>query len=475
MVLFYSTARQASIKKKRHRHVIQNATKTATTRIRPFRSRFLLWAACAVTAIHSGTAFADYIDDIAQLYESGRVQEAYQLAQNSLFNGEGDPRFDLYYGMAAIDNGALSEGTFALERLLLMEPDNHRARLELARGYYLLEQYPRARIEFQKVLAANPPEQVRANINNYLAHMDSKAKTQETKWGLYAEAGIGHDSNINGGTSSADFSTPTLGTGTLDDSALAQEDWFYNVSAGVNVTSPMSKNLSFFGSLNGTIQDNFDSGASDIAYVNGLGGLSYSSGANEYRASIQGQDYRVGHTPYRDLWAGTLEWRHYLSNTSRFNAYFQGSQMEYDDNPNRDSRQGMLGIGILNALANDGSKLFFGSLYGGMERSQEDNATAELLVDRDIFGARAGFMFTLAPDVNLTISGQAQRSNYLNEDVIFAVERLDDYYNASGTLTWQFHKNWSLRGELSYSDNQSNIEIYSYDRTVASIFLRADY
>jgi hypothetical protein len=456
--------------------VARNAIKTAKTNgIRPFRNRTILWAACALLAIYAGSASADYIDDIAKLYESGRVQEAYQLAQDNLFNGEGDPMFDFYYGMAAIDSGAPSEGTFALERLLLMQPENHRARLELARGYYLLEQYPRARLEFQKVLETNPPEQVRTNINQYLAQMDSREQTNETQWGLYAEAGIGYDTNINGGTSSAEFSTPTLGTGVLDDSALAEEDWFYNLSAGVNVTSPMSKNLSFFGSLSGTRQDNFDSRDSDTASVTGLGGLSYASGNNEYRASIQGQDYRVGHTPYRDLWAGTLEWRHFLSNTTRFNAYFQGSLMEYDDNPNRDSKQGMLGIGILNAMENDGSKLFFGSVYGGMERSQEDNATAEILVDKDIFGVRGGFIFTLAPDVNLTLSGQAQRSNYREEDVIFSVERMDDYYNASGSLTWQFHKNWSVRGEVSYSDNRSNIEIYSYDRTVASLFLRADY
>ena len=79
------------------------------------------------------------------------------------------------------------------------------------------------------------------------------------------------------------------------------------------------------------------------------------------------------------------------------------------------------------------------------------------------------------PDVNLTLSGQAQRSNYREEDVIFAVERMDDYYNASGNLTWQFHKHWSLRGEVSYTDNRSNIEIYSYDRLVTSLFLRVDY
>ena len=70
---------------------------------------------------------------------------AFSYAQKHRAEQEGDPDFDFYYGVAAIDTGNVSQGVFALERVLAVQPNNHAARLELARGYFILEEYARAR------------------------------------------------------------------------------------------------------------------------------------------------------------------------------------------------------------------------------------------------------------------------------------------------------------------------------------------
>ena len=57
---------------------------------------------------------------------------------------------------------------FALERVLAAQPNNHSARLELARAYFILEEYARARQEFEAVLALDPPASVVSKIDRFL-------------------------------------------------------------------------------------------------------------------------------------------------------------------------------------------------------------------------------------------------------------------------------------------------------------------
>ena len=146
------------------------------------------------------TANAVTLDEMRRLVEGGQLEQAYQAAQQSP-ELIGDVHFDFLYGLAAIDTGHVPQGLLALERHLAAVPANDRARLELAKGYYLLGEYGRARSEFEFVLRYNPPEGVRANIARFMDAMalrDTQRSNNSAR--LYAEVGAGHDSNVNGGT-----------------------------------------------------------------------------------------------------------------------------------------------------------------------------------------------------------------------------------------------------------------------------------
>ncbi len=137
---------------------------------------------------------------LRQAYESGRAQQAYDLALIDLEEGEGDPAFDFYYGVAAIDSGHLNEGVFALERVLLVQPGHLRARLELARGYFLLREDSRAQQEFKAVLAQNPSENVRANVQRFMDAIRLREGRYRPTSSAFVEAGFGHDTNVSSST-----------------------------------------------------------------------------------------------------------------------------------------------------------------------------------------------------------------------------------------------------------------------------------
>ena len=153
---------------------------------RPAR-RAAVACAAALVILASG-AIAAPLDDIRRQVEASQFGPAYATAQA---NPQliGDVHFDFLYGVAAINVGRVPEGLLALERHLAAVPANDRARLELARGYFLLGEYTRARSEFEFVLRYNPPAGVKSNIAGFLQAMQTReAADRRATARFYAEA-----------------------------------------------------------------------------------------------------------------------------------------------------------------------------------------------------------------------------------------------------------------------------------------------
>jgi hypothetical protein len=53
--------------------------------------------------------------------------------------------------------------------------------------------------------------------------------------------------------------------------------------------------------------------------------------------------------------------------------------------------------------------------------------------------------------------------------------RLDTNRTYNLNVTYLLTKNFSIRSDVSFSDNQSNLELYSYKKTVGSVNVRYDF
>src|SRR6185503_19877957 len=153
-------------------------------------------------------------DGIKALIEKGDGRGAYAIGKQT--PGEfGNPAFDFYFGVAAIDSGNAGEGVLSLERYVTNFPDNLEARMELARGYFVSGEDTRAREEFDAVRKANPPPPVVTNIDRYLDALRARDSAFKTTTSAFLEFGVGYDSNINGGVSSAGVNLPVFGLVTV--------------------------------------------------------------------------------------------------------------------------------------------------------------------------------------------------------------------------------------------------------------------
>ena len=430
---------------------------------------------CLILGSFPLSAVADYLDRIERLYESGASSEAYELAHANLYQGEGDPRFDLYYGLAAVDNGFTSEGIFALERLVQVEPNNYQAHLGLARAYQKLGHRSRVREELQKIVAGDPSPQIRTQAQTELDRIAGRTGGNQPTGRVYFELGTGYDSNINSGVTDDSWGP------ILSDDSMAQEDGYFSVAGGAFGSVPMVGGLSLFGVVEGYKQQNFDKTQFNIDQLDVSGGFAFRTGRHTFQLIALWQDYEVGNDPYRTIVGLRGEWRREMQGGGRFSLYLEADELDYDDDITTElnSRLATIGLGWTAPFAHSSDSRYFVTLYGGEEREREDWSGGPpglvTIPDRELYGLRLGADIAAGNNIRYDLTAHVQRSEYRDSFNPVLPNRDDDYYYVGAGVTWQFHRNWKVRGSLGYTYNDSNIELFDYDRAQAGVTLRFEY
>ncbi len=104
--------------------------------------------------------------------------------------------------LRAIEEDRLRTARGLLDAILTGNPSMHRARLELARAYYLSMDYAAARTQAQRVLDdPNTPPAVRTTVLAFMAQIDADEKQLAVRhtWTPSIYLGLMHDTNVNVG------------------------------------------------------------------------------------------------------------------------------------------------------------------------------------------------------------------------------------------------------------------------------------
>ncbi len=95
----------------------------------------------------------------------------------------------------------------ALRRMLTRRPGLVRARLELARAFFLKGEDTLARRHFERVLAGKPPQAVAANVNRFLGAIRARKR-----WSAYFGFALAPDTNIGAASGADTVWLPAFGT-----------------------------------------------------------------------------------------------------------------------------------------------------------------------------------------------------------------------------------------------------------------------
>ena len=419
---------------------------------------------------------ADALTDRArQLLAKGQAKEAYQLLLPQESARAGDPEFDYLLGIAAIDAGEAERGVFALERVLSVQPNNHVARAEIARAYLALGEKDSARREFEAVRAQSIPPQAKQNIDRFLAAITA---AETTRISGHLELGVGYDTNVNAATSSADvtipIAVPVIGglTLTLDPLSREREDTFALLSGGVNFTHKLSPAWSAVGNAGGTVRMHSDETQFDQVSIDGSAGARWSRDKNAITVAAQLQSFQLDYARYRETTGMVAQWQHTYDEHRQATVFGQFARLHYPTQSIRDADRRVIGAAYGRVFTGAYSPVLFISGYVGQE---EERASGVPHLGHELWGLRAGGQFRLGLGWSLFGSASFEQRTYGGIEPFFLETREDRQTDLSAGLSYLLRPNTTLIGQLSYTDNNSNLVINAFDRTQALVSVRFNF
>lgn len=442
----------------------------------------LIAQACAVglAAALGSTAWAagdvPPLQALRTLVDSGQYDKAYDLAQSQT-TLQGSAHFDFLYGVAAVNSGHQAQGVLALERHLLQVPSNDRARLELARGYYDMGDYFRARQEFEFVLRFNPPKDVQANIQRYLDSMQTRdLEGARASSRSYLELGGGYDSNVNSGSDlqifNDRFGAPSATT--AEERALGRNysQWLL----GTQVVKRIDSSLSLFAGADVDAKLNDARPDYDLLTATPVLGFTHSRGLNVHRLTLSNAYSTLGGTKYRTVLSATGDGQYALGGGYMATAMAQIAELSYfnlksaDGMPDHDARMLTLGGGMQGTLSADWRPTFGVQLTVG----HEGNVRGRKDFSREIWTAKLTVAASPSERLSFNLAHTFQNSFYEGADTasLDGKSRRDTVVTTDFGMNYLLMPQWMLRAAIQWSDNGSNLDYYRYRRTVGGMHLR---
>jgi len=437
------------------------------------RTRTALAALSLILLLSTASAaLADQVlDQAKRLIEERKAREAYQLLMPLQAKRAGEVEYDYLLGIAALDAGDAQQAVFALERVLAVDPNNLQARAEIARAYFVLGERENARREFNTVSESQKlPEAARTTVDKYLTLLTP----QQTFLNAFLEASVGYDSNVNSATSSNLIAIPALGgaVGQINPLGTQLPAGFAGIAGGASVSHALNKEWWVLGNAAYAGKFNFDHTQFNTGTIDVSAGLRWNRGPNAIVALAQGQSFQVDNSQYRRSLGGTAQWLHNLSARQQITVYGQYATLRYPDQSPRNADRAVGGLAYSQAFEGRYLPVAFVSGYAGEERDVND---AFSYLGFKPLGLRVGGQVTLHPTVVGFGSFGYEFRSYNGTEPLFLTTRRDDQYDATVGLNYVFAPKWTLRPQVAYTRVLSNIELNSYNRTVASVAVRRDF
>ena len=328
--------------------------------------------------------------------------------------------------------------------------------------------------EFETVQKQNPPKEVSATIQKYLDIIETGRAGKQFSLRGYVEAMVGNDSNVNTATSDRQIAIPFFGGAVLNLSSdgIAKSDTFGSIATGFNVRNELSEKWTFVGGANInkrniSTQQTFNTANGDANI-----GLSLARGNDNFLAVLQYQSFVLDNITYRNTAGMTGQWQRNLNSGSQLSSYLQYSSLSYPTQTFRDADRYVLGGAYATPLGSESVTVMYAGAYVGSEEPRKSGFSN---LGNTFYGGRLGGEMKLSPAYTLLASTSLEMRMHSGSDTLFLVKRNDTQYDLKVSVNYLPSKEWTVSPTISYTNNDSNIIINKFDRTVYSISARRDF
>jgi len=461
-----------------------------------WRARYRGMALVAVlSAFSSSGAWAQASDSAVEnarrLLAAGNAKQAYQELSAVQDKMSGMPEFDYLLGVAALDSGHIDDAIIAFERVLAVVPGHAGAQMDLARAYYAAGSFDLAEAAFLKLQASNPPPAAQIAINRYLETLRARRLLIQAGWSGFGELAIGYDSNITGvpgnfGAAAAQ-SFNIIGI-TATGNAIKRDAPYTQGAIGGEYHHPLSRGWSYF--VGGEARGRYYFGETDFNIASGEvhGGAALNAGDDQYRFTGAYAPYnQKGDAPGdpqptndRRIGGASFDWRHSLDPRTQLGLGLQYNDVRFPTDSVENFQQIYVAASYLKTFEGKGSPLMYltAFLTDDHAKQQFDNGVNGQTASKskNLLGGRSFFAYAMSPKLqaygSLSLIYRKDKDDYARSTVIQSGHDL--WAEIGGGLAWQFREKCALRVQYFYSNNNSNIDIYDYNRSEVSSAVRCD-
>lgn len=382
----------------------------------------------------------------------------------------GDPSYDFMLGMAAADTGQFGEALIALQRVLAVQPNNALARAEIARVYALMGDVDTARAEFDTVVDdPSVPDPVRQRFTRLIRGFDRQIAGGKDELSGFIDVEGGWDSNINTATDETSIVLPAfafLGPATLNGAATQRGEPFLQIQGGVSASTALSRQTRLFGSVLASWRENLKSSFVDQGSFVGSLGLAHTLGNQDViSVAAQSQEFLLDGKGYRTSLGGVARYTMRLKDNTALSFSGDVFRLDYKGNPLADANR------FGGSVTYSGREIFAGV---GAGREQTVRKTFDHLSHLFVT-AQVGGEFPVAEKVSVLGGLGVEYRNHDGADPLFLKSREDFRIDASLGVRVLLTDRLSLRPRVTYSRNESNLDLYDYDRWTASAGLRLEF
>lgn len=385
--------------------------------------------------------------------------------------------------VSARDGGDIDDSIIIFQSILSQEPDLHRARLELAVAYYRSTRFAEAEKQAKKVLddPATPPT-VRLSIIAFLAKIKSeKARFETVKSTFRPSVSVGflHDTNVNVGPSS---DAVNIGTATLRLAAGSepQSDNAFTFTAGLNHSYQTGKVVGIGGRSAAVLWQSqaalYSKQYSELSEFN-LDVVSVSTGpafiVPKYwrgKVSLRLDNIELGsdRLAFYTSVLPSATWQFGNSTEITVDAALVDRDYKQSADEVRDSTYKSLGISV--------GKRYYGdkvSVQAGLnffDESADDDRFS-----RDGLRAFVGANWKAWTNGAVYANFSQRETKHDAPEQLFGEKR--DERNQVFTLGFRhqfkgdYLNQWVVNGKFTNTDNESNVDIFTYDREVTGVTL----
>ena len=407
---------------------------------------------------------------LRQLLDGQQYESAYALANQASPESSGDPAFDYLYGLAALESGRANRAVYALERVLMAEPGNQPARLALARAYAQTGRLDLARALLNTVLANAVDSPVTDRARDELAALPPKKSRRGTRSTGALELSLGYDNNVNATTDLEQLPPPPATILALGPSALAREDEFLRLDFETRIERNVGGRGMLFAGFEGYENFNLHEHEFDTTLVNLHGGGAYRLG--DHQGLLYGSYQRlwVDYAGYLAVATPAVAWQYAFEGRGHLELSAAYSDYRYDDFATRDAEAVTFAAGWRQTFDVRGRPRLRLALYSGDERAQDDRY---VYFGRDYRGAQLRGEMSVAARHQPYFHLRWQTSEYQGLDPIYAALRADRYWRLGLGWRYRLQPRLHLGAEVEYTNNESSILLYEFDR--ARVFVTTRY